>query len=1164
MKATPPVFPARFALAIFAIITFLAVPFGFAARIHLYPDSATVANPLFPVVPPAPGGSVGHCMAVEADFAWDLAPCLVFPDDTFNLAVDLRDNSRRFAKNALTLIDGDRKLILRFARAADGRAPQLVFQNPDSGPDSRTVSLGQPWGDAWKHLLLRRDQGRLTCQVAGQPPVTLALAAGFAPKRLELSAWHIDQLALSSPGAGDFFLDWESGYAASLDLAASSRSAAPVIRTLGFDTYAIAAASGRRDTPTLQLINPSDAPRSIVLDFDLRGEVGPAAAAPLHWTQTLSAAPRSESLVPVTLPDPLASDVYHLKIREASASAVPAISAAPAAAPDAAGFETEKHFFHAARRSGEPVGTPKFGLHDSSDNHFGSWPDALGIDFAHVYSYWGYIVGPAWVRDNHGDYGIDPATPPAEWHWNRRVDWLLGQNLTTYISLQSEPFLPWMRERAYPKQKPKRYDWGERGGFPRFGLYRQFVRALATRYQGRVHHYEVENEPNAGGDNGIPPADYVPIAQAVFEEVHAVDPSARVYGICGTGNFVPWMREVFAAGGGNYMDAVSIHTYVTPQLPEAANLPQKLGEVRDIIAKSGHPNLPVLNSETGTYVALREEVDRPIPDARLAELIRQGHPGLAVARGWPNYALTEREGALSIVRNAIWNFLAGAERFTFFGWNLHWPDPGWASATARHSGGGSDGFSLISATRDGVRTPSRHTLAIGVLTAQLEGAYHQRGRPIDQAGVLGGVFPKANGGEVAILWSGMGERSIFVETAADTTPELVTLFGQRQTLNGQNHVIALGDEPVYLHTARPGIRVMSSPVINLRQETGEPGRTVVSFTLVNRDRARARSWADRVELPPQQGWRFEPASLAFDLAPGKRTSLAFTAIAPAAPAAPGAPGAPGARPTVGQRSFVIDAVTRLADGTRFTFPVVLEARPTIRLSPLPASFSRTPDEGVIAALAAWQPANGDLRIDMPEQVAIGRPPKLTSIQEEQFWAGPAELSARVKSGGDRDGLLVYVDVTDAHARLPHRWPDVRGSAVELFFDFRPSAQSATTPAYGKGVYQVVLRPALRPGDTVEIWNASKQHGILGNTTATGAPRAGGYRVVFRIPWASTGLPLDPATGMPTRAFGFDVAVDAPFPADAHASRADQRKSQIVLFGTASNSVSTSGFGLVVP
>ncbi|WP_043587037.1 hypothetical protein [Geminisphaera colitermitum] len=1156
---------ARYSRALIALLfglQILPATAGTASLLHLYPDSTTAANPLLPAVPPVPGGSAGLCMAVETRFAYDLAPLIAFPAGAGRLEVDLRDNARRAAKNVLTLIDGSRKLTLQFSSAADNRTPQLVLENLADNPKntSPTTSLGQPWGDAWTHLAIEwTADGQLTCRVAGRPPVTISLAAGFSPKRLELETWHIDQLTLT--GDATFRLDWETGYAATLDLNSASPppspSATPVVRLLGFDTYAINSAPAKRDSPTVQLLNPTDRERTVTFDFTLHGEVGPASTAPIQWTQTLTAPARSETLAPITLPAPLASDVYHLKIHT---TGLASSAANPDTTTTTAELDTEKHFFHAARRTTEPAGTPKFGLHDADNRLFGSWPDALGLDFAHVYAHWGYTVGPAWVRDNNGDYGIDPDTPSAEWNWPPRVDWLLGQHLTTYVSLQSEPFLPWMRERAYPKQKFKKYVWGDRGGFPKLDRYRQFVRAFATRYQGRVHHYEVENEPNAGGDNGIPPADYALISRAVFEEVRAVDPAARVYGICGTGNFVPWMREVFAAGGADYMDAVAIHTYVTPQLPEAANLPQKLDEVRDIIAKSTRPNLSILNSETGTYVALRENVDRPIPPERLAQLIKDGFPSLTVPTGWPNHALTEREGALSIVRNATYNFLAGAERFTFFGWNLHWPAIDWATGGARHSGGGSDGFALISATKDGVRTPSQHTLAIGVLTAQLEGALHQRGRAIDNAGVLGGVFPKQNGGEVAVLWSGMGKRSILLETTSPGA-ELVTLFGQTSNLSGNTHAIELGDEPIYLHTARPGIRVMSSPVINLRQETREPGRTEISFTLVNRNRSGAGSgsttkpWADRVEIPPQQGWRFEPATLAFNLAPGKRTQLAFTAIAPVAS---------GATTNAGQRSFVIDAITRLSDGTRFTFPIVLEARPTARLSPLPASLSQTPTEASAAALAAWQPADGELRIDTPDQVAVGRPPKLTSIQEEQFWAGPAELSARVKLGYDRDGLLVYVDVTDANVRLPQRWPDVRGSVVELFFDFRPLEQTAGSPAYGKGVYQVVLRPALQSGDTVEIWNASKQNGILESTTAIGAPRTGGYWVAFRIPWASTGLPFDPATGAPTRGFGFDVAVDAPFPADAHASRADQRKSQIVLFGTASNNVSTSGFGFVVP
>ncbi len=74
---------------------------------------------------------------------------------------------------------------------------------------------------------------------------------------------------------------------------------------------------------------------------------------------------------------------------------------------------------------------------------------------------------------------------------------------------------------------------------------------------------------------GIPPDDYVQIAQAASEEIHAVDPSALVYGICGTGDFIPWMTKVFALGGPKVFDGVSVHTYVTPNTPENANLPRQ-------------------------------------------------------------------------------------------------------------------------------------------------------------------------------------------------------------------------------------------------------------------------------------------------------------------------------------------------------------------------------------------------------------------------------------------------------------------------------------------------------------------------------------------------------------------------------------------------------------
>ncbi len=86
--------------------------------------------------------------------------------------------------------------------------------------------------------------------------------------------------------------------------------------------------------------------------------------------------------------------------------------------------------------------------------------------------------------------------------------------MTTYVSLQSEPDYDWARERDYPADHMRKLSFGTLGGFPKLDLYRKFVRAVATRYQGKVHMYEVENEPMAHA--GIPPEDYVKIAQAVF------------------------------------------------------------------------------------------------------------------------------------------------------------------------------------------------------------------------------------------------------------------------------------------------------------------------------------------------------------------------------------------------------------------------------------------------------------------------------------------------------------------------------------------------------------------------------------------------------------------------------------------------------------------------
>ncbi|RRJ94343.1 hypothetical protein Ga0100231_008205 [Opitutaceae bacterium TAV4] len=272
---------ARYSRALIALLfglQILPATAGTASLLHLYPDSATAANPLLPAVPPVPGGSSGLCMAVETRFAYDLAPLIAFPAGAGRLEVDLRDNARRAAKNVLTLIDGSRKLTLQFSSAADNRTPQLVLENlaDKTKNTSPTISLGQPWGDAWTHLAIEwTADGQLTCRVAGRSPVTISLAAGFSPKRLELETWHIDQLTLT--GDATFRLDWETGYAATLDLnSVAPPPPPPPLPLLLSDSSA--------STPT-----PSTPPQLNATPPPSNSSTPPTANAPLHLTSPSTA-----------------------------------------------------------------------------------------------------------------------------------------------------------------------------------------------------------------------------------------------------------------------------------------------------------------------------------------------------------------------------------------------------------------------------------------------------------------------------------------------------------------------------------------------------------------------------------------------------------------------------------------------------------------------------------------------------------------------------------------------------------------------------------------------------------------------------------------------------------------------------------------------------------
>lgn len=168
---------------------------------------------------------------------------------------------------------------------------------------------------------------------------------------------------------------------------------------------------------------------------------------------------------------------------------------------------------------------------------------------------------------------------------------------------------------------------------------------------------------------------------------------------------------------------------------------------------------------------------------------------------------------------------------------------------------------------------------------------------------------------------------------------------------------------------KPGLSLIASPILNVHQVDKLDGQMEVAFTLVNRD---LDTWKGRVEFPEQQGWRFEPNVLDFKLDGRSKSEQSVRAVPPQ---------------STGEGEFSLNANLTLPGGSEFTVPVRLKRRPSLIMADLPSKG--------ISDWSLVQMPDGPVYINRPEQVVIGRPPKLTSIQEDQYWQGPSELSARV-------------------------------------------------------------------------------------------------------------------------------------------------------------------------
>jgi hypothetical protein len=128
--------------------------------------------------------------------------------------------------------------------------------------------------------------------------------------------------------------------------------------------------------------------------------------------------------------------------------------------------------------------------------------------------------------------------------------------------------------------------------------WRSFVRTVVTRYKGRIQAYEIWNEPNLVGFWTGTPDQMVTLTREAARIIHQADPQAIVVSPSVTGSYgVKWFADFIQKGGGQDVDVIGYHFYVTPKPPE--QIVPLVQSVRQILSDNGLGNKPLWNTETG-------------------------------------------------------------------------------------------------------------------------------------------------------------------------------------------------------------------------------------------------------------------------------------------------------------------------------------------------------------------------------------------------------------------------------------------------------------------------------------------------------------------------------------------------------------------------------------
>ena len=213
-------------------------------------------------------------------------------------------------------------------------------------------------------------------------------------------------------------------------------------------------------------------------------------------------------------------------------------------------------------------------------------------------------MGLGWAKSYVNWETVEPQ--PGEYRWvdpDNVVSALGGYNIRILLRVHGTP--AWARPQGTFLSHPP----------DDVADFAQFMRALATRYQGRVAAYEIWNEPNLDYEWGYrepDPAAYVELLQAAYQAVKEVDPDTVVVsgGLATTGDGsdtavgdLAYLQGMYDAGARGAFDALGSHPYAfghEPDYQDAWGLSlARIVQQRDVMLANGDAETPVWITEAG-------------------------------------------------------------------------------------------------------------------------------------------------------------------------------------------------------------------------------------------------------------------------------------------------------------------------------------------------------------------------------------------------------------------------------------------------------------------------------------------------------------------------------------------------------------------------------------